>query len=152
MRTVKIYLALLLSCSLCLISCVKDGEVGPPGEKGVQGPQGPQGDKGPKGEDADTKQVELYASDWFDSAFTGSGTNWSFTIPASQITQEVLDKYIVHVYFLNLSGNFLYKLPYKGTYDSPNKVIANTKVGEIEIQSTYNVGSRYRFVIIDPTK
>ncbi|MBL1408892.1 collagen-like triple helix repeat-containing protein [Sphingobacterium faecale] len=143
-----VVLALLIGSS----SCTKDGNTGPIGENGVKGPQGPTGDKGPNGDDSDISNVEIFGSEWSDAVFIGSGTDWKFKIAAPQITQEVLDKYVVHVYFFNNSGNYLYKLPYKGTYASTNKIISKISVGEVEIQSTYKANAKFRFVIIDPNK
>ncbi len=142
------YIILLMTGTLLYTGCVKDGEMGPQGDKGVEGPQGEQGNKGAQGKDAETDMVEVYASGWFNGTFTNSGGMWRFTVPAPQITQEVLNEHVIHVYWYNVSGNFIYKLPYKGTYLSNNKIIAQIKAGEIEIQSTYNVtNSQYRFVI-----
>lgn len=150
MKKIKNYIYMLMfifSISL-LTGCIKDGLVGPTGEKGEVGPQGETGDKGPKGKDAETETVELFSSDWFPSTFTGSGTSWKMTIPAPEITQAVLDKGIVNTYFYNTAGTpYLYKLPYKGTYASNNKLIAVVRLGEVEIQSTYNVKSEFRYTI-----
>jgi len=50
MKTVR-YLAMMLAVGLYVISCTKEGVVGPQGEQGIEGERGEKGDTGPRGVD-----------------------------------------------------------------------------------------------------
>lgn len=147
-RTIQI---LMLCAAIWLSACTKRPEIGPQGPVGEQGPPGEPGAKGPSGDPGASGTIKVITSDWLSFPFTGSGRNWTGTINAPEITQEVLDKGTVAVYYF-LNNQFIYKLPYKGTYASTNWVKANVSLGTITIQSTTNltVNTKFRYVITPP--
>lgn len=148
MKTRKIIIVTL--CSLFLLgSCYKDGIEGPVGEQGEQGPPGPKGDKGPKGEDASEETLEEFHSDWMSDEFNGSGREWTSELDAPEITEEVLDKGTITVYYF-LNRKYLYKMPYEATYDSTNKVTYELVPGKLIIKSTVKLkpeAVKFRYVI-----
>ena len=75
----------------------KAGDPGPKGDTGATGATGPAGPTG-------TANVQY--SPWISTTFTGSGSLYTGNITATPITQAVLDKADVRVYW-NESGRIL---------------------------------------------
>ncbi|WP_229379462.1 hypothetical protein [Fibrella forsythiae] len=99
-------LILITTFALSVTACqkAKDGEVGPQGATGATGATGPQGPKGDPG------SANVIYSAWISTPFTGSGSSYTGNVTAPKITQDVLDKADIRVYW-NEGGRVL-SLPY----------------------------------------
>ncbi|MBO9154120.1 hypothetical protein ACFOTA_18030 [Chitinophaga sp. GCM10012297] len=103
---------------MCLISCGKDGAVGP------QGPAGPPGPAGPEGPRGDNTSGTVIYSGWLDVPFepdtvhlAGGGIDtigYFSVIDAPKLTQELLSTADVKVYINanEISDPVIYPLPY----------------------------------------
>lgn len=150
-----------------LITSCKKGDTGP---AGAQGEKGDTGATGPKG---DSAIAGIYYSDWtavsyyLDTTQNADGTIDSVyfqDLMDDRITQDIVDKGVVKVYF-NLGLNtdpYVTPLPYN-EFDSKTNTFtyinANFGVGYIELVSNINAGTlqstdgtlfkyQYRYVII----
>lgn len=133
-------LATLFLGSFAFQNCQsKEGEVGP------AGPAGPQGSKGDKG---DPGSANVQYSPWINVNFTGSGTSYTGNITAPAITQDVLDKSDIRVYWKE-SGRVL-TLPYAQTLGGTSySVHQRFYVGRVELVASYSLGTQQmRYVII----
>lgn len=137
--------ALFMSIILFQRCTPKAGDPGPQGEQGVPGPQGSAGPQGPKG-DPGTANVQY--SPWISTAFTGSSTTYTGNITAPAITQDVLDKADIRVYWKE--GGRVLSLPYAQTLGSTAySVHQRFYVGRIELIASYALGEQqFRYVII----
>jgi len=88
-----------------IVSCSKDGPAGPAGATGPAGAQGPAGSQGPAGQPG---TANVIYSDWLDVIYqpvkdTNNGVvdtlAWVATLPAAGITNDILAKGEVKVYF-----------------------------------------------------
>lgn len=121
------------------------GAQGPKGDTGAAGATGATGAQGPKG-DPGTANVQY--SPWISTTFTGSGTTYTASITATPITQDVLDKADIRIYWkLN---NYIIPLPYSQTTGSDTYTIyQRLYVGRIELLASYSLSSgQFRYVII----
>ncbi|CCH01458.1 hypothetical protein FAES_3451 [Fibrella aestuarina BUZ 2] len=141
--------ALLLTLALsCLLTACQKGGGGDVGPQGVAGPKGDTGAQGPKG-DPGTANV-LY-SPWIAVTFAGGGSTYTGTVTAPAITQDVLDKADIRVYW-NENGRIL-SLPYAQliggvTYSMHQRFY----VGRIELVASYPLSAQQiRYVIIPGT-
>lgn len=118
---------------------------GPQGDPGPAGPTGATGAAGPKG---DIGTANVIYSNWINVTFTGSGTTYTGTITAPQITQTVLDKADIRVYW-NESGRVL-SLPYAQVLGGTTySVHQRFYVGKIELIASYAISTQQmRYVII----
>ena len=93
MKTIKYIIGLIL-CGLLVLACSKDVEMGMPGEDGVDGQNGEQG---PQGEQGETGTANVIYSDWFSSLFPDdiASTNYSFSVIAPDITDEIVENGLV---------------------------------------------------------
>ena len=106
MKTQRYLFLLSIIClSSLLVKCKKgdDGPIGPAGAKGDIGAAGTNGDAGAKGATGATGTANVIYSDWITPATytktTVFGTTvFSYSIVASKITQDILDKGTVLVY------------------------------------------------------
>ncbi|WP_186755732.1 collagen-like protein [Echinicola salinicaeni] len=150
MKTIIYKIICLLVVTLSLNSCIyKEGEVGPKGIQGEQGPQGEVGELGPKGENGELESLNVFYSDWKSNEFIGEGREWKSEILAPEITDEVLNSGVVNMYYF-LSGKYIYKMPYEGTYTSTNKVTYELYEGKVVIISTVKLNpnsAKFRYVI-----
>lgn len=141
---------IMTMCSLFLMtSCYEDGIEGPVGDVGEQGLQGPKGDKGPTGEDASEEVLEEFRSEWISNEFSGSDREWTSELNAPEITDEVLERGVITVFYF-LNGTYIYKLPYEATYGSTNKVTYELAPGKLIINSTVKLNPesvKFRYVI-----
>lgn len=128
-------LMLLTALAFSISACQKasNGEIGP------AGPAGPKGDAG---------TANVIYSPWATVNFSGSGTSYTGNLTAPQLTQEVLDKADIRVYWRE--GGRVLSLPY-------SQVIGGTAysvhhrfyVGRIELVSSYALSAQQmRYVII----
>jgi hypothetical protein len=103
--------SLTLLASLVLITFIftqcQKGDVGPAGPAGPTGPAGASGSTGPKG---DTGTANVIYSPWLDVTYQGLDTVhnndgtidtvlWGASITANKLTQAILDKGEIKVYF-----------------------------------------------------
>jgi hypothetical protein len=156
--------AVFLSLLLIVTGCKKGdtGPEGPQGEQGAPGPQGPQGPQGPPG------TANVIYSDWLDVQFgtvDGLEDFLAAVIQAPEITQDIVDKGEVKVYWnLNTADEpWVVSLPYtdNGLFFGPTYMdVTSTPLivpEQIEIYSKYNLGTfedngktyfQYRYIVI----
>ena len=156
MTTIASFRTALLFTTLLTISisaCQKpaDGAVGPQGTPGTPGATGPKGDPGatgPAGPKGDPGTANVIYSAWIDVAFTGSGTTYLGNITAAKITQDVLDKADIRVYWSE-SGRVL-SLPYAEVVGTTTYTVHQRfYVGKIELKASYSLSTqKMRYVII----
>ena len=143
MISVRLFVSGLL---LALVfSCAKEGPTGAVGPTGATGSTGATGTTGPTGA---TGTANVIYSDWISTSFTGSGTSYIGNITAPKITQEVLDKADIRVYWSE-NGRVL-SLPYAETVGSTTYTVHQRfYVGRIELKSSYSLNPQlFRYVII----
>jgi hypothetical protein len=94
------FVACMLSLTMGLTSCGKDGDAGPAGTTGEKGPKGDKGDKGDSGEKG---TANVIYSGWIDTQFSLNSASgeyeWGVAVP--QIDAALLSTGFVKVY-LNL--------------------------------------------------
>ena len=125
------------------------GPAGPTGTNGANGATGTTGAIGATGATGATGTANVSYSDWINITFVGSSNNYIVNIPAPKLTQEILDKGDVHVYWK--IGSSIYYLPYSQTLGSTTYTIFQIfTVGNIKLTSSYAVSSAtaIRYVII----
>lgn len=142
--TFRHLLFLITALAFSVTACQKatEGAVGPQGATGAAGPGGSTGPKGDPG------TANVIYSAWTDVAFAGSGTSYLGNITAPKITQDVLDKADIRVYWSE-SGRVI-TLPYAQVVGStPYSVHQRFYVGKIELVASYSlVTQKMRYVII----
>ena len=127
------------------------GEVGPKGDKGdtgATGPQGPKGDTGPAGSGGGTTTASnVFYSNWISVQFGGSGENYSATINAPKITQEIIDKGTVVTYAKsNISGNVI-PLPFAALNGTTRTTVVYN-LGKVLLGANFDASSQtYRYII-----
>lgn len=152
-------LLLLTALTVCMAACRKDdggvGPQGPAGQTGALGPKGdtgatgPKGDPGAPGPKGDTGTANVIYSAWIDVSFSGSGTLYTGSITAPKLTQDVLDKADLRVYWRE-NGRVV-TLPYaevlNGTLYTVNQ---RFYVGRIDLRASYAIPTpqAMRYVII----
>lgn len=135
--------ALLLVIGILVGGCEpKAGEPGPQGEVGARGETGAQGPKG------DVGTANVIYSPWSSVTFSGSGSSYIGNLVAAKITQDVLDKADVRVYWSE-SGRVL-TLPYAETISATTYTVHQRfYVGRVELKASYALGpQQFRYVII----
>jgi hypothetical protein len=159
MEIFKLLGLLILIAGFSITSCSKlvRGPRGTQGPQGEQGTQGPEGDRGPRGEPGTVDSLNVYCSDWTKpDSWTESGGIRYGSISVSKITKDIINNGTVYVYYKHSTGNntFIYKMPWKGTYDSPNYLKANIDLGKIIIETSYGKAhiktSEWRYCISAP--
>lgn len=139
-------LALFVSLGVLVSGCEpKAGDPGPQGEAGAQGPKGDAGAQGPKG---DVGTANVIYSPWTSVSFSGSGTLYTGTLTAPKITQEVVDKADIRVYWSE-SGRVL-TLPYAETIGTTTYTVhQRIYVGRVDFRASYALSTQqFRYVII----
>jgi hypothetical protein len=87
---------LIIATTLIIVSCSK-GPAGDTGPAGAQGPAGPAGSTGPQGT---TGTANVIYSPWLNVTFDQVlDTNWLGQIPAPKLTDSILNKGEIKVYF-----------------------------------------------------
>ncbi|GAB4019806.1 hypothetical protein GCM10028808_58780 [Spirosoma migulaei] len=121
------------------------GATGAPGAPGAAGPAGPTGATGATGA---TGTANVQYSPWISTTFTGSGSSYTGNITATPITQEVLDKADIRVYWSE--GGRVLSLPYAETIGSTTYTVhQRIYVGRVELKASYALGTQqFRYVII----
>lgn len=118
-------------------------------EKGDVGPIGSTGAKGDTGATGAMGTANVSYSDWVNITFGGSGTSYIANISAPKLTQDILDKGDVHIYWK--LGTTVQYIPYSQTIGSTTYTIFQVlTVGNIKLTSSYAVASNtsIRYVII----
>lgn len=108
---------MMLSMGMFFSSCTKEvvGPQGPQGEQGVAGQDGQDGSDGQNGQDGNAN-VTAYSftaqpGDWFSFGTSGDvGYGWAVNYSLSAITQDIVDKGTVLVYWN--TGSTIVALPY----------------------------------------
>lgn len=91
--------AVVLLTTIMTISCSSDGAAGPAGANGIAGVNGTNGTNGTNGNAnvIGTNTVSVLPSSWTNVG--GLSTSWSTTLTASAITQAIVDRGTVSVFF-----------------------------------------------------
>lgn len=153
-------LAVFLFGLALIISIGCEGPEGPTGATGAQGPQGEQGPEGPQGPEG---TANVIYSEWMTlSDLEGasdttvlSRTYRKWEIPASELTQEIIDQGTIIVYF-ELDGVVL---PLPSTFGGANPIyvtFAPFQPGTLSIlaqnlddtASGLNAGIQFRYILI----
>jgi len=139
MKTIKFLGTITLILSLfSLIGCSSsDGEVGPKGETGAAGPKG------------DPGSANVIYSEWISATFSGSGATYTTSIAAPKLTQEMLDKADIRVYWSE-SGRVI-SLPYAQVLSGISYTVhQRLYVGLIELIASYSISGAksFRYIII----
>lgn len=148
-------LLLLLTASVfCLTACRsgRDGDPGPQGPKGdagAAGATGPKGDTGATGPKGDPGTANVIYSSWFDVTFAASGTLYTASLPAPPLTQDILDKGDIRVYWRE-NGRVI-TLPYTEAINGTLYTVhPRFFVGRIDLRASYPIPTAQpmRYVII----
>ena len=114
--------ATILVFALAIISCSKDGEpgaAGTNGTNGIAGTLGAAGTNGTNGTNGQPGTANVIYSNWIPADFTytttGTTANRKYMVipfPSSvPIQSDILNKYVVLVYFMGFGDGSLYMLP-----------------------------------------
>ena len=122
MKTIKLFTVLFLAMGIAITSC-KKGDMGDPGPIGETGPAGPQGEQGVQGEEGNAN-VQTFTFD------ISTVTNSNFTVPFSELSQDVLDNDVILTYIANTSSYY----PIPGVSFS-NEFEVELQLGEMNIYS-----------------
>jgi hypothetical protein len=157
MKTTRIFAILMVIATIIFMDACKGekGDIGPSGANGTNGTNGATGATGATGAKGDkgdtgggtTTASNVFYSDWLSVQFTGF-SDYTATINAPKITQEILDKGTVLTYAKsNISGNII-PLPFAAL----NGTIRTTVVynlGKVLLGATFDGSSQtYRYIII----
>ena len=116
----------------------KSGDPGPKGNAGTVGTQGPKGDAGTSGPKGDAGTANVMYSAWTSVSFTGSGTSYIGNLTAPKITQEMLDKADIRVYWSE--GGRVLSLPYSETAGTTTYTVHQRfYVGRVELKASYSL-------------
>jgi len=160
-NTLKLFLFLLLILGFGLIGC--EGPEGPTGAVGAQGPQGEQGPQGPEGSPG---TANVIYSDWLRLGDVSSPADTTllsrnytrYHIPASDLTQDIIDNAAVMVYYKLLG--LISPLPFTlaGIGGDEDKLItyAPFEPGRLTILSQeldntafpLNLNTQFRYILI----
>jgi hypothetical protein len=115
MNRYKIYtLALMVFMGLSLACEGPEGPIGaigPAGPQGAAGNQGPAGTQGPTGTQGQMGADNVFFSSWITNTWTRMPDNFvGDTIPAPQITEEILNKGVVVAYYRDNSNSTFAKI------------------------------------------
>ena len=141
--------ALFVIAGLIVGGCQpKNGDPGPKGDAGSVGAQGPKGDPGTQGPKGDVGTADVIYSPWTSVSFAGSGTTYVGNLTAAKITQEVLDKADIRVYWSE--GGRVLSLPYAEVVGTTTYTVHQRfYVGRVELKASYSLSpQQFRYVII----
>lgn len=126
----------------------KSGDPGPQGDAGAVGAQGPKGETGTPGPKGDAGSANVMYSAWTSVSFTGSGTSYIGNLTAPKLTQEMLDKADIRVYWSE-SGRVL-SLPYSEVVGTTTYTVHQRfYVGRVELKASYALSAQqFRYVVI----
>lgn len=140
---------ILISTTLLISSCTKQAPMGPEGPQGEIGDPGDKGEKGEKGDDGEKGSASIIISEWVSVNFEGASRSWYGKISDPRITQEVLDKAEIAVFYKDVEGD-VHELNYFEALLSDFKWITQqVSLGEIAMESTFNASdAKFRYIII----
>jgi len=153
MKNLKLILAASIAISVAIVSCSK-GPAGPAGATGATGAAGATGATGAAGQNGTNGTDSVLHSAWITLAttvdtFTNNGNPDSIfvdTIPATSITQAIIDSGLVVTYVQNLfnnDGSIVNTLTYAGFME------VDFLVGQINIEVLSDIsGAQFRYVVI----
>jgi len=150
------FLAVTFFTSFLFLSCTKEGPTGPQGPAGPIGPAGPTGSTGSTGPQGNTGTANVIYSGWTNGSSWTSDNNGQvyYDIPASKLTQDILSKGSIHVYWgvLGDTTNDVRQLPFTEVV-SGVVYYHNTRlsVGNIRVETnltTITNSNRYRYILI----
>ncbi|WP_186755059.1 hypothetical protein [Echinicola salinicaeni] len=142
----KYSILILLIYAISFSSCVVEGPEGPQGLQGEVGDAGEKGEPGEPGEPGVGITEGVVASEWMTIAFSGENRTWVGIMENPSISQEVLDKGDVLVYYKTSSGavrelNF---------FSDQDNITQQLRLGEIIISSTFDASeSEFRYIILN---
>ncbi|KAB7731014.1 collagen-like protein [Rudanella paleaurantiibacter] len=125
------------------------GVSGVAGATGLAGPAGPTGPAGPAGPQGPVGTANVIYSPWVSVNFSGSAAPFTANINAPQITQTVLDRADIRVYWQE-NGRVI-PLPYAEVVGNVTYTVHQRFfVGRIELRASYpiNATQQMRYVII----
>ncbi len=149
MNTIKRIFGMLaiVSAVIFMDACkAEKGEVGPIGPTGAKGDPGATGATGAVGA---TGTANVIYSEWTNVTFAGSGTSYIANVAAPKLTQDILDKGDVHVYWK--IGSSIYYIPYAQVLGTTTYTLFQIlTVGNIKLTASYAISSStsIRYVII----
>ncbi len=151
MNTIKRIFGMLVVVSAVIFmdACkAEKGEIGPIGPTGAKGDKGDPGAAGATGATGATGTANVIYSPWTSVSFTGSAANYTGSLAAAKLTQEILDKGDIRVYWSE-SGRVL-SIPYSQVVGStPYTVHARYFVGRIDFIANYALSAQmFRYVLI----
>ena len=157
MKATRIFTILIIIATIIFMDSCKGekGDIGPSGANGTNGtngatgPQGPKGDTGASGSGGTTTSSNIFYSDWLSVKFSGSG-DYSATINAPKITQEIIDKGTVLTYAKsNISGNVI-PLPFAALNGTTRTTVVYN-LGKVLLGANFDASSQtYRYIIFPP--
>lgn len=146
-------LAIVMAMFILLDACKGEkgdvGPAGPNGSNGANGAIGATGTTGATGATGATGTANVSYSDWVNVTFVGSGTSYIANVTAPKLTQDILDKGDVHIYWK--IGSVVYYIPYSQTIGTTTYTIFQIlTVGNIKLTASYAITSttQIRYVII----
>ena len=125
------------------------GATGATGGTGATGATGAKGDKGDTGATGATGTANVIYSDWTNVTFAGSGTSYIANVTAPKLTQDILDKGNVNIYWK--IGTSVYYIPYVQVIGTTTYTVFQIlTVGNIKLTASYAgiTGTAIRYVII----
>jgi hypothetical protein len=157
-KTVKFLSTTIIIITILLTSCKgPQGDIGPAGPKGDTGATGATGPAGPKGDTGATgasgggssTASNVFYSNWLSVQFTGFD-EFSATITAPKITQEIIDKGTVLTYAKsNITGNVI-PLPFAALNGTTRTTVVYN-LGKVLLGANFNASSQtYRYIIFPP--
>ncbi len=148
--------AVVMAMFILLDACKGEkGDIGPVGPMGTNGANGNNGATGATGvtgatgATGATGTANVSYSDWVNVTFVGSGTSYIANVTAPKLTQDILDKGDVHIYWK--IGSSVYYIPYAQTIGTTTYTIFQVlTVGNIRLTASYSgiTGTQIRYVII----
>ncbi len=148
--------AIVMAMFILLDACkAEKGDTGPIGPMGINGTNGATGatgavgGTGATGATGATGTANVSYSDWVNVTFVGSGSSYITNVTAPKLTQDILDKGDVHIYWK--IGSSIYYIPYSQTIGTTTYTLFQIlTVGNIKITASYAVTSatQIRYVII----
>ena len=168
-RSCLTLLVSLLAIALLTTQCQKGdtGPAGPAGAAGAAGPAGPAGATGPKG---DTGTANVIYSPWLDVTYNALDTIhnpdgtidtvlWGASITATKLTQAIIDKGEIKVYFNwgTQANPDVSPLPILDPFFTGLVINPEFVVQRIDLYSNFNAGTvtqggqkylQYRYILI----
>ncbi len=136
--TIKTIMAIVFAFTIALTGCKKDA--GPKGDKGDKGDAGVNGTNGTNGTNGNANVIAsttFTLNNWTSNFDDGINFNYSASASWAGITQAIVDKGVVVVYFDDGSGGWV-ALPYSYAEDTYSSTTINFSfsVGMVAVEYT----------------